>query len=222
MPSLLLTPLEARVLGVLIEKERTVPDTYPMSVNALAAGCNQKTSRAPLMSVTDAEVVAALDTLRERSLVVETSGGRVMRYAHNAGRVLGVPAQSLALLATLILRGPQTSAELRANSERLHRFADVSAVEGFLHELAERDSGALVAELPRAPGTRETRWMQLLSGTPAASAIGVSDPHDFATPSTNHDIATITTRLESMQADLDALRAELTEIKARLDRASSD
>jgi uncharacterized protein len=220
MTSFVLTPLEARVLGVLIEKERTVPDIYPMSVNALAAGCNQKTSRAPLMNVTEAEVVAALDALRERSLVVETSGGRVMRYAHNAGRVLGVPAQSLALLATLILRGPQTSAELRANSERLHRFADVSAVEGFLHELAERASGALVVELPRSPGTRETRWMQLLTGAAPPSADS-PERLDVA-PSANSDVATLATRLDVMQATLEALRAEVAELKARLEHPARE
>jgi uncharacterized protein len=220
MTSFVLTPLEARVLGVLIEKERTVPDIYPMSVNALAAGCNQKTSRAPLMNVTEAEVVAVLDALRERSLVVETSGGRVMRYAHNAGRVLGVPAQSLALLATLILRGPQTSAELRANSERLHRFADVSAVEGFLHELAERASGALVAELPRSPGTREMRWMQLLTGAAPASA--ESPERADVAPAANGHVATLATRLDAMQAALEALRAEVAELKARLEQPSRD
>ena len=121
---------EARVLGVLIEKQRSVPDTYPMSLNALVAGCNQRTSRAPLMTLTDADALDAIAGLNERSLVIETSGGRVMRYGHNTERVLALPTQSVALLATLILRGPQTAAELRANSERLHRFADVSAVAG--------------------------------------------------------------------------------------------
>ena len=144
-----LSPLEARVLGVLVEKQRSVPDTYPMSLNALVAGCNQKTSRSPIMNATEAEVLEALDALKHRSLVVETSGGRVMRYAHNAERALGLPSQSVALLATLALRGPQTAAELRSNSDRLHRFADVSAVEAFLHELAERPAGELRARRAR-------------------------------------------------------------------------
>ena len=126
------------------------------------------------MSVTEAEVLLALDALNGRSLVIETSGGRVMRYAHNTERVLGLPAQSVALLATLILRGPQTAGELRLNTERLHRFADISAVEGFLNELTERTTGALVAELPRAPGMRETRWMQLLTG-PAPASLPTTD-----------------------------------------------
>ena len=170
-----LSPLETRVLGVLVEKQRTVPDTYPLTLNALAAGCSQKTSRDPVMSVTESDVRATIDHLRSLSLVVESSGERVMRYAHNIERVLDVPSQSVALLATLMLRGPQTVGELRINSDRLHRFADGSAVEGFLHELAGRNAGALVAELPRQSGARENRWVHLLSGVPSiaiASSVG--------------------------------------------------
>jgi uncharacterized protein len=212
MTTPVLSPLEARVLGVLIEKERSVPDTYPLSVNALVAGCNQKTSRAPIMSVSEAEVLQTLDALNARSLIVETSGGRVMRYAHNAGRVLGVPAQSVALLATLILRGPQTAAELRTNSERLHRFADVSAVEAFLQELAERPAGALVAVLPRAPGTRETRWMQLLTG-PAAESIPAREEVASTSGSVNADFAALAARLDALQAEVDALKDEVAALK---------
>src|ERR1700757_3747975 len=110
-----LSLLEARVLGVLVEKQRTVPDTYPLSLNALLAGCNQKTNRDPVINVTEAEVRATVDRLRSLSLVVESSGERVMRYAHNIERVLGVPSQAVALLASLMLRGPQTVGELRIN-----------------------------------------------------------------------------------------------------------
>jgi len=212
MTTPVLSPLEARVLGVLIEKERSVPDTYPLSVNALVAGCNQKTSRAPIMSVSEAEVLQTLDALNARSLIVETSGGRVMRYAHNAGRVLGVPAQSVALLATLILRGQQTAAELRTTSERLHRFADVSAVEAFLQELAERPAGALVAVLPRAPGTRETRWMQLLTG-PAAEPIPAREEVASTSGSVNADFAALAARLDALQAQVDALKDEVAALK---------
>ncbi len=127
-----LSLLETRVLGVLVEKQHTVPDTYPLTLNALLAGCNQKTSRDPILNASEAEVQASVDHLRSLSLIVETSGGRVMRYAHNVERVLGAPSQAVALLAALMLRGPQTVAELRTGSERIHRFADISAVEGFL------------------------------------------------------------------------------------------
>lgn len=162
-----LSPLETRVLGVLIEKERTVPDTYPLSLNALTSGCNQKNNRDPLMAASEAEVQAAVDRLRPLSLVIESSGSRVMRYSQNVQRVLKVPGEAVALLATLWLRGPQTAAELRSASERLHRFADVSSVEGYLEELATRPAelgGPLVTLLPRRPGMREQRWAHLLCG----------------------------------------------------------
>lgn len=104
-----LSLLETRVLGVLVEKQHTVPDSYPLTLNALVSGCNQKTSRHPVIEASEAEAKAALDHLKSLSLVVESSGGRVMRYAHNAGRVLALPGPSVALLATLMLRGPQTA-----------------------------------------------------------------------------------------------------------------
>jgi uncharacterized protein YceH (UPF0502 family) len=198
-----LSLLEARILAVLVEKERTVPDTYPLSLNALQAGCNQKTSRDPVITASEAEILAALDVLRGLSLVVESSGSRVTRYAHNFGRVLQLPSQAVAVLTSLMLRGPQTAAELRANTERLHRFADVSSVEAFLAELAERSAGALVVELPRAPGARENRWAHLLCGqpeiaAPALVAVAASSP-----------LAERVTRLEAQVAELTALVARL-------------
>ncbi|MGE0801922.1 MAG: YceH family protein [Lautropia sp.] len=220
-----LTPLEARVLGVLVEKEQTVPDTYPLTLNALTAGCNQKTSREPIMSATEAQVQDALDGLRRRSLVIESSGGRVMRYAQNAKRVLELPSASVALLMTLVLRGPQTAAELRANAERLHRFADGSSVEAFLQELAERPAGALVVLLARQPGTREARWAHLLCGpvvapiaapiaapvaasvTAAAAAAMPSDGAADAAPPAGTDTSAM--RLERLEAEVARLDARL-------------
>ncbi len=166
--------MEARVLGVLVEKQHTVPDTYPLSLNALVAGCNQKTARSPVIEATDAEVLVAVDELKGLSLVFEGSGSRVVKFEHNMGRVLVVPSQAVALLTVLLLRGPQTSAELRLNCERLHRFADISSVEGFLDELATKEP-VRVVKLPRAPGEREARWAHLLCGdvqvpTPAAGS----------------------------------------------------
>src|SRR6478672_8205263 len=133
-----LSLLETRVLGVLIEKSHTVPDSYPLSLNALVGGCNQKTARDPVLNATEAEVQGAADALKSLHLVFESSGSRVTRYEHNLGRVLALPSQSVALLAALMLRGPQTGSELRTNTERLHRFADQSSVDGFLDELAQR------------------------------------------------------------------------------------
>lgn len=214
-----LSPLEARVLGVLVEKQRSVPDTYPLSLNALVAGCNQKTSRAPIMDVAEADVLQALDGLNARSLIVESSGGRVMRYAHNAERVLDLPTQSVALLATLALRGPQTAAELRSNSERLHRFADVSTVEAFLRELAERASGPLVAELARMPGTRETRWMQLLTGAAAEPAQPRETTTAVAAPT---ELADLAARIDALTRDVESLKCAVAAIAAhRRDPAPS-
>ena len=170
-----LSLLETRVLGVLVEKQHTVPDTYPLSVNALTAGCNQKTARFPVIEATEAEVMTAVDALKGLSLVFEGSGSRVVKFEHNMGRVLGVPGQAVALLTVLMLRGPQTAAELRLNCERLHRFADISSVEGFLDELAAKDPPRVV-RLPRAPGSREARWAHLLCGEVAeASATAMLD-----------------------------------------------
>jgi len=212
LPSLSL--LETRVLGVLVEKQHTVPDAYPLTLNALVSGCNQKTSRDPVLDASDAEVQATVDHLRTLSLIVESSGGRVMRYAHNVERVLAVPSQSVALIAALMLRGAQTVSELRINTERLHRFADVSAVEAFLHELAGRPAGALVAELPRQPGTRETRWTHLLSGAPpvltAQAAIGGNEVLAVS------EVATLKANLARVEEELAALKTVVAKLCTEL------
>jgi hypothetical protein len=212
-----LSLLETRVLGVLVEKQHTVPDTYPLTLNALVAGCNQKTSREPIVSATEAEVQATIDRLRALSFIVESSGGRVMRYAHNIERVLGLPSQAVALLATLMLRGPQTVAELRVNCERLHRFADISAVEGFLHELAERAAGALVVLLARQPGARETRWAHLLSGPPAIEttpAVAAADAAGDAV--TVGEIAALKANVAHLHDELAGLKATVAKLCAEL------
>ena len=130
-----LTPNEARVLATLMEKARTVPDSYPMSLNGLLTGCNQKTSREPVMQLSDAQAQEALDALKLLSLAFESSGNRTTRWEHNFQRGVGVPEQSAVLLGLLMLRGPQTAGELRINAQRWSPFADLSSVEAFLHEL---------------------------------------------------------------------------------------
>jgi hypothetical protein len=197
-----LSLLETRVLGTLYEKERTVPDSYPLSLNALVLGCNQKTSRNPVMEASDAEVQVAVDSLKSLNLVVESSGGRVARYEQNLERVLQVPSQSAALLTVLMLRGPQTAGELRIGAERLHRFADISAVQGFLDELAARPSGALVVQLPRLPGARENRWAHTLSGEPA---VETPAPQRQAPPDDLLDLKARVEQLETEVAELKAL-----------------
>ncbi len=208
----MLSLLEARILGVLVEKQHTVPDIYPLSLNALTAGCNQKTSRDPVLHASEAEVQAGIDRLRGASLVVESSGGRVMRYAHNVERVLALPSQAVALLAAMMLRGPQTVGELRINCDRLHRFADGSAVEGFLHELADRDAGALVVMLPRLAGARENRWMHLLSGPPADVPA-----EDVVTAAPRRDDA-LQAEIDALKQSIAELRDEIASLKTALDR----
>jgi len=222
MPSSLplLSLLEARVLGVLVEKQHTVPDTYPLTLNALTAGCNQKSSRDPVLNATDPEALMAIDRLKSLSLVVESSGGRVMRYAHNTERVLGVPSQAVALLATLMLRGTQTVGELRINSERLHRFADVSAVEAFLRELAGRAGNPLVEELPRAPGERENRWTHLLSDRSAEAISPMHSPEtDGGNVITLSEIAVLRANVDELRAEVDALKQSIARLREELGAA---
>ena len=221
MSSLLLSLLETRVLGVLVEKERTVPDSYPLTLNSLVSGCNQKNNRDPLLSATDEEVQLAIDSLKSRSLVIESSGSRVMRYAHNLGRVLRIPEQAVALLTALLLRGSQTAAELRINAERLHKFADSSAVEGFLDELAgrtdEKGDGGLVIKLSRLPGAREARWMHLLSGVPEDIASDAEQTSVSTTTAATISVTEIAT-LKAQIARLDQACAELRELVEKLYR----
>jgi uncharacterized protein YceH (UPF0502 family) len=207
-----LSLLETRVLGVLVEKQHTVPDSYPLTLNALVSGCNQKTSRDPVIEASEPEVQAAIDRLKSLTLVMESSGGRVMRYAQNAAKGLGLPPQSVALLTVLFLRGPQTAGELRINSERLHRFGDILAVEGFLGELAEK---GFVRELPKAAGARETRWVHLVSGEPVlpaaapAAAAGRTDAVGVG-------------ELAAMRAELDELRREVSALMDEVAKLRSD
>lgn len=203
-----LSALEARVLAVLVEKESTVPDSYPMSLNSLTLGANQKSARDPVMNAGESDVAAVLDELKSMSLVNTVSGSRVARFEHNMKRVYGIPGQAEALLAVLMLRGPQTSAELRLNSERLHRFADVSSVEGFLEELAAREP-ALARKLPKAPGAREARWAHLLSGEPELPPAGAEPVSSRASSSARDE-------------EIAALRAEVEQLKAAVARIQSE
>jgi len=225
MPAHKLPPLslaETRVLGVLVEKERTVPDTYPLSLNALVTGCNQKNNRDPILELTDAEAQAALDELKRHTLVIESSGARVVRHSHNLGRVLKVPTQAEALLAILFLRGPQTAGELRIGSERLHKFADISSVEAFLEELATRpeaQGGALVVKLERAPGEREQRWAHLLSGPVKQAPFKSSTLAVAAAAPGGAEMASAALSLadaEAMRAQLAQLAAEVADLRAEL------
>lgn len=210
-----LSLLEARVVAVLVEKHATVPDSYPLTLNSLVAGCNQKTAREPVIAAAESDVLEAIDALKSLNLVVESSGGRVARYEHNLRRVLDVPSQSQALLTLLTLRGPQTAAELRANTERLHRFADISSVEGFLDELAEREP-PLVAKLPRLPGAREQRWAHLLSGEPPSAGVAHAAAAAGDDPIDRGEIAALKAEQRRLADEVAALRRQVARLAGDL------
>jgi uncharacterized protein YceH (UPF0502 family) len=210
-----LSLLETRVLGTLVEKQHTVPDTYPLTLNSLVAGCNQKSSRSPVMEASETEVQGAVYSLKSANFVIETSGGRVARYSHNFERVLQIPSQSAALLTVLMLRGPQTAGELRINTERLHKFADISAVEAFLQELAARPAGPLVVQLPRLPGARENRWAHLLSGAPKVDTTAAETKPGEEPPSLG-EIAALKAQVARLDGEVAALKALVARLSAEL------
>jgi uncharacterized protein len=206
-----LTLTEIRVLGTLMEKARTVPDSYPMTLNSLVAGCNQKSSRDPVTSLGEAEVQDALDGLKRRSLAFTARGNRVDRWEHNFQRAMVVPEQSAVLLGLLMLRGPQTAGELRIHSERWYRFADISSVEGFLEEMRDRTEekgGPLVVQLPRAPGSRETRWAHLLAGP--------VDVAQFAAAPVEAPPGGLAERVTALESEVAQLRAMVHDLSAQL------
>ena len=204
-----LSLLETRVLGVLVEKQHTVPDAYPLTLNALTGGCNQKSSRDPVLEATEGEVQATVDRLKGLSLVVESSGGRVMRYAHNVGRVLGVPAPAVALLAVVMLRGPQTVGELRQRTERLQAFPDLQAVEQTLTQLIEYPEGPMVVCFPPGGGRRVASFAHLLGGE-----VSTPEPTQVVAPTNTEWIEP--GWKESIEAQIAALRQELADLKAQL------
>ena len=211
-----LSLLETRVLGVLVEKQHTVPDTYPLSLNSLVAGCNQKTSRDPVMNASEDEVQAAINSLKRLSLVMEGSGNRVTRYEHNVNRVLQLPPQSLAILATLMLRGPLTPGELRINCERLYKFSDISSVEVFLHELRDRPAASLVVELPRRPGSRENRWAHLLSGAVAAEVQAAAPTATLSADVTVGELAALKANVARLEDEVAGLKATVAKMCTEL------
>jgi uncharacterized protein YceH (UPF0502 family) len=187
MAALELTPLEARVLGVLIEKEMTTPESYPLSLNALVAGCNQKSNRDPVLSVVEREVNDAILNLRVAGLIefVQLIGQRVEKYRHRAGTALSLEPPELAVLAELLLRGPQQPGELRGRADRMQPFP---ALESLQPVLASLSAKGLAGRIERREGERTGRWAQLLTGTevavtsppPVASAAGIAPSAPFS------------------------------------------
>lgn len=213
-----LTPTEARVLATLMEKARTVPDSYPLSLNTLVLGCNQKTSRDPVMELTDAQAQAAIDALKAHSLVFEASSSRVPRFEHNFQRGFGVNEPQAVLLGLLMLRGPQTPGELRTNSERWYKFADIASVEDTLGELNMRgeDSGIVtVVQLPRAPGMREQRWAHLLCGEALVQTFQTNNAN-LETRRTDAEPPISLGQAERLQQRINTLESQVAQLQRQL------
>ena len=214
-----LTPLEARVLGSLIEKEITTPDQYPLSLNALTNACNQKTNRHPVLELEEAAVQGVIDGLSKRHLVMERSGfgSRVLKYRHRLcngdHNPLQFSAQELAVVCELLLRGPQTPGELRSRAQRLAPFADLGILEATLEALATRADGPFVLKLARQPGAREARFAQLFTGVPEAGA-AVED-EESVVAAAEPGKAGLAERVRALEATVAELKAELARLAAR-------
>lgn len=216
-----LDAIEARVLGALIEKDLTTPDYYPLSLNALVNACNQINNREPVMALAETDVSRALDKLRDKRLAVVITGGdsRVMKFAHKAREVLELSRPEVSLLALLLLRGPQTVGELRGRSGRMHEFADLADVQATLGRLAHREPPrvALVTLLPRQPGTKESRYAHLLSGTPAPAAEAAAAIAAAPLSSDTVRLAQLETELAESKRQLAELRREFEEFRRKFE-----
>lgn len=210
-----LTPVEARVLGSLVEKEATTPDYYPLSLNAVITACNQKSNRHPIMQIDQTQALEALDGLMAKRLAREksSSGSRVTKYAHRLSGTLGLTREfsrrELAALCVLMLRGAQTVGEIRARTNRLCDFENLGQVEQTLSDLMSREDGPFVTKLPRQPGRKEARYAHLLCGD------AVPEPNEEAEAAPASGGAG--DRIAALERGLEELRAELAEIKRRLE-----
>jgi uncharacterized protein YceH (UPF0502 family) len=212
-----LSPIEARVIGCLIEKQITTPDQYPLSLNALVNACNQKSNRDPVMAADEAAIQTTLDHLTRKHLVIEKSGfgSRVPKYQHRFCNTefgtLKFTPQELAIVCELLVRGPQTPGELRTRAARMASFSDVEQVETALESLSSRADGPFVVRLPREPGRRDSRYAHLFSGAvtiPALTEDSITGPSMPSAPASS--------RLELLEKEVQQLREELNHIKARL------
>jgi len=220
---MVLDPIQTRVLGSLIEKEITTPESYPLSLNALINACNQKSSREPVLSLTEDEVRQALHALEDENFVSTLHDARVPKYEHRIRTVLNLRRDETAVLCLLMLRGPQTPGELRSRSERLFAFDDLTAVQATLDRLAAREpaselapasTGPLTTILPRQPGSREARYAHLLSGEPVQG--------ETSLPAPSEDGSAAAQRLATLEAEVAALTSTLRNLQARVDRLEEE
>ncbi|MGF1851246.1 YceH family protein [Vibrio satsumensis] len=208
-----LSPIEARVIGCLIEKEVTTPDHYPLTLNSLTTACNQKSNREPVLSLSESDVLDAVDGLISRRMVSDESSfnSRVNKYQHRFCNTefgdLQFTEQERAIICCMLLRGAQTPGELRTRTGRLANFSDVKEVEATLEKLAAREAGALVVKLPREAGKRESRYQHLLSGEVDVEAFATASV-SAAAPSASNE------KFEELESEVASLRAEVAELKA--------
>lgn len=210
-----LTDVEVRILGSLAEKAVTTPDNYPLSVSALAAACNQTTSREPVMKLDEGLILESIVTLRRRSLLraIQPSGSRVTKYLHLLGEALDLNVREVAVLGVLLLRGPQTVGELFTRTTRLAEFQDVTAIEATLNALISREAGELVALMPKRAGQKEARYAQLLSGEPAVDAD--KDTSSDLGAAAVGGVASTVDRVGELERVVAELRSELVELQTQ-------
>lgn len=213
-----LTPVETRILGCLLEKERITPESYPLTLNALVAACNQSTNREPVVGYDERTIEQGIDSLRQKQLamIVHTAGARVPKYRHRIPDQYELSTQETALLCVLMLRGPQTPGELRSRAERLGGPAVLSEVEGLLEGLARGDA-PLVQSLPPRPGQKERRYVQLLSG-PFQAEVEPSQPLPSSpvpvAPGVPIEADRGSERLTALEAEMNALKTSLAALQA--------
>lgn len=207
-----LTPVETRILGCLLEKERTTPETYPLSLNSLVLACNQTTSRDPVTAYSQQEVEGGIFNLREKKLVtvIFGSGSRVQKYRHDLPSHFELDRRDIAVVAVLLLRGPQTAGELRSRTERIFHFAAIEELEACLEGLAKGDS-PLIRLLPQQPGQKERRYVQLFSVEPEGGWLVAE-----AAPAVRSEPAA-PGRVEALETQVAALREEIAALNARFD-----
>jgi len=207
LPGRELDAIEIRVLGCLMEKQLATPEYYPLTINALIAACNQKSNREPVMEVGESEVQRALDRMQDEKLIWKVLGGRATRWDHNLDATWHLDRAAKAVLALLFLRGPQTAGELRGRSDRLHAFEAIDDVEATLQRLGSGDD-AIVRELPRRPGQKETRWMHILGGAVSEDVAIDDEPARAGEP--------LSVRVQRLETQVATLLSELRDLKAKL------
>jgi uncharacterized protein len=212
--SLELSPLETRILGCLLEKERTTPEYYPLSLISLTAACNQTTNRDPIVSYDERTVERGLDELRAKKLamLIHTAGARVPKYRHSLLDIYNLNGREVALLCVLMLRGPQTPGELRSRTERLCGSMALPEVEACLEDLARGDD-PLVRVIPARPGQKEKRYVQLLSVAPETGVSAAEPPQALESSSEKPRLDVLESELNALKSELYALRKELEEFK---------